>query len=243
MRIKIHLRGSGLLPFDYHYHLSSAMYRYKEIANKELAARLHYSKEVKTFTFSEIQVPKRKIHKEGIKKGIEILDDYAYIIYSSPVKDYIEAVVEGMLSKPELRVGKLEFMVERIEVLPMPNIDWSNVVFKTLSPITIYSSSDGKKKDLPLFPTNNQWYVNLEKNIKHQYEKVYGEVPRGDVRVETLEFKPKKYEFKKLGAIKAVQGHFRFHGAPELIKFAYEAGVGERGAMGFGCLDIAQKIN
>jgi len=83
----------------------------------------------------------------------------------------------------------------------------------------------------------------LEKNIKHQYEKVYGEVPRGDIRVETLEFKPKKYEFKNMGAIKAVLGHFRFRGDPELIKFAYEAGVGERGAMGFGCLDIAQKIN
>ncbi len=242
MRIKVHLRGSGILPFDYHYHLSSAMYKYKEIANRELSARLHYSKEIKTFTFSEIQVPKRRIGK----RGIEILDDYAYIIYSSPNKDYVEAIVEGMLSVPELRVGALKFTIESVEVLPVPQIDWGNVLFKTLSPVAVHTFVNGKK--VPLYPTDPQWYTNIEKNIKHQYEKVYGEKHEGRITVETLEFKPKKYEFKKKqgkkeqsGAVYAVHGHFRFKGEPELIKFAYEAGIGERGAQGFGCLKVAKK--
>ncbi len=241
MRIKVHLRGSGVLPYDYHYHLGSALYRYKKLANEELALRLHYSREIKTFTFSEIQVPRRKMQKGGI----EILDDYSYFIYSSPSKEFVEAVVEGMLSEPELQVGKLKFLIDRIEVLPSPDVDWHDVTFRTLSPVAVYTSSDGKKKDTPLYPTDKRWYINLERNIKHKYEVFYGQEPRGRIEITVLRFKPKKYLFRKKqrgkiqeGAIKAVHGHFRFRGEPELIKFAYEAGIGEHGAFGFGCLEI-----
>jgi len=247
MRVKIHLRGSGILPFDYHYHLSSAMYHYKEIANRELAAKLHYSSNIKVYTFSEIIVPNRKIRKKE-PKGIEILGDYSYIIYTSPIKEYVEAVVEGMLSEPTLRVGRLKFIIERIEVLETPDVSWGDVLFKTISPIVMYTSSDGKKKDKPLFPSDTRWYVNLEKNIKHSYEETYGEVPRGKIVIETMHSKPKKYLFRKIengkkkeGAIHAVHGHFRFQGTPELIRFAYESGVGERGAQGFGCVEVVNK--
>ena len=222
------------------------MYHYKEIANRELAARLHYSKEVKAFTFSEINVPNRRIRKMP-PKGIEILDDYSYIIYSSPVNAYIEALVEGMLAEPELRIGRLKFMVERVEVMEKPRTEWEDVVFKTLSPIVVYTSSDGKKKDKPLFPNDTTWYVNVENNIKHQYKEVHGEKPQGKLWIETLHSKPKKYLFRKIengekeeGAIHAVHGHFRFRGSSELIKFAYEAGVGERGAQGFGCVEVVE---
>ncbi len=219
------------------------MYRFKEIANSSLAANLHYSREIKTFTFSEIIVPKRKIDS----MGIHILDGHAYLIYSSPSKDYVESLVEGMLANPQLRIGRINLIIEQIEVVPTPDVSWSDVTFKTLSPIVLYTSSDGKKKDTPLYPTDTRWYVNLEKNLRHGFEAFYGTVPHARLTVETLHFKPKKYQFQKIrdgkvfrGAIKAVHGHFRFRGDPHLIKFAYDAGVGERGAMGFGCLDIVK---
>ncbi len=231
------------MPFDYHYHLQGAMYRFKEIANASLSANLHYSHDIKTYTFSEIIVPQRKIDDTGI----HILDGRAYLIYSSPSKDYVEAVVEGMLANPQLRIGRINFVIERVEVLPTPDISWSDVTFKTLSPIVLYTSSDGRKKDIPLYPTDTKWYVNLEKNLRHGFERFYGYIPGTHLTVETLRFKPKKYLFQKIqndkilqGAIKAVHGHFRFRGDPHLIKFAYDAGVGERGAMGFGCLDIVK---
>jgi CRISPR-associated endoribonuclease Cas6 len=245
MRVKVHLRGSGILPFDYHYQLMGAMYHYKELASKELSARLHYSREIKTFTYSEIMVPHRRARREE-PRGIEILDNYSYLIYSSPLKDYVEAVVTGMLSAPELRVGRLKFLVEGVEVLKEPEINWKDAVFRTISPVVIYAPEDnGKKK--PLYPTDKEWYVLVEKNIRHQYEEVHGEYPEAPLFIETLRFKPKKYRFRKKsgekveeGAIKAVHGHFRFRGSPELIKFAYEAGIGERGAQGFGCLEVVR---
>ncbi|NPA74610.1 MAG: CRISPR-associated endoribonuclease Cas6 [Euryarchaeota archaeon] len=243
MRVKVHLRGSGILPFNYHYQLSAAMYHYKKLADAELSARLHYSTDIKTFTFSEIMVPKRRIRTRE-PKGIEILDDYSYIIYSSPVKEYIEAVVTGMLSEPALRIGRLKFTIARIEVLETPDVDWKDVHFRTLSPVVV-STRNSEDKKVPVYPTEPQWYVNVEKNIKHQYEEVHGEVPDGRLNIEVMHFKTKGYEFKKNkdgkieeGYIKAVHGHFRFRGVPELIKFAYEAGVGERGAQGFGCLAL-----
>ncbi len=30
----------------------------------------------------------------------------------------------------------------------------------------------------------------------------------------------------------------RLQASPELLKFAYEAGLGEKNAMGFGCVDL-----
>ncbi len=240
MRLKIHLRGGGVVPFDYHYHLSAAMYRFKKIANEYLATELHYSRDIKLFTFSEIMIPNRKI----TSRGIEMVDDYAYMIYSSPHKEYVKAVIEGMLSNPELIVGNNRFDIESIEVLPEPEVNWNDVVFKTLSPICVYTSYDGKKKT-PLYPTDTRWYVNLEKNIRHKYETVNGEAPKKFIKIETLHFKPKRYLFEKRrngkkmrGYIYAVHGKFRFSGEPELIRLAYEAGAGERGALGFGCLEI-----
>ena len=245
MRVKIHLLGSGILPFDYHYHLSSAMYRYKRIANEDLATRLHYSREIKTFTFSEIIVPNRKVHPKGSpNEGIEIKDNRAYLIYSSPSKDFVEAVVEGLLAEPELRVGKLKFTVDGVEILKNPDVEWHTVHFRTLSPI-VMSTRNAEGKKVPLLPDSKEWYVNLEKNIKHGYEVFYGEEPRGKVEIEALRVKMKKYEFpkEKGGKIQAVHGHFIFRGSPELIRFAYEAGVGERGAMGFGCLEVVKDKN
>ena len=239
MRIKIYLRGSGILPYDYHRQLMGAMYRFKRIADDDLSTRLHYSHDIKLYTYSEIMIPKRKMRKEGI----EILGDNAYLIYTSPHEEYVKAVVEGMLSNPEFRIGSINFLIERIEVLPKPDISWNDVVFKTLSPIVV-STRDENGKKVPLYPTDKEWYINVEKNIKHKYEMFHGIIPEGRVSIEVIRSKAKKYEFSKGnvgGAIKAVHGHFRFRGSPNLIEFAYEAGIGERGAQGFGCVEVANE--
>ena len=242
MRIKVHLRGSGILPFDYHYHLGSALYHYMKLANEELSTQLHYSRRIKEYTFSEIMVPKRKIHKG---KGIEILDGYAYIIFTSPCKDYVEAVVTGLLDEPQLRVDNINFLIEQVEVLPSVNTIWNTVHFKTLSPIVVTRRNAQRKKE-PVKPTDKDWYIILENNIKHGYEEFYGTRPGGRISIEPVNkigLKTNKYEFpkEKGGAIHAVRGHFIFRGPPELIKFAYEAGVGERGAWGFGCLEVVNE--
>ncbi len=239
MRIKIHLEGSGILPFDYHYHLGAAMLKFKKIADEELSTRLHYSRDIKMYTFSEIVVPKRK----KMEKGIKILDGYAYIIYTSPHMEYVEALATGLLSDPALRVGELTFEITRVEVMEEPEVNWREVHFKTLSPISMYSSSNGKNKDIPLFPTQKEWYINLEKNVKKSYEKFYGTRIKGNLMVDTLHSKPKRYflKDKKNGnPVQAVHGHFIFRGNPHLIKMAYDAGVGEHGAFGFGCLEVVQ---
>ncbi len=213
-----------------------------ELANEELSMRLHYSRRIKEYTFSEIMVPQRKIHKD---KGIEIVDDYAYIIFTSPSKDYVEAVVTGLLAEPHLRVGNLNFLIERVEVLPSVDISWNRVHFKTLSPIVVTRRNAQGKKE-PVKPSEKDWYIILENNIKHAYEEFYGEYPKGRIYIEPVSktgLKTNKYVFPKGrgGAVHAVRGHFIFHGHPELIKFAYEAGVGERGAWGFGCLDVVNE--
>ena len=55
MRLKINLsstKANYLIPFNYNHILSAIIYR--KIADLDLAAKLHFSKDFKFFTFSQI---------------------------------------------------------------------------------------------------------------------------------------------------------------------------------------------
>lgn len=233
VRIELHPLNDEPYPYDHHYSLSGVVYGWMKAADEVLSAELHYSREIKLFTFSELLCGERKATKGGI-----LPLSSPYIIYSSPSADYVRAFVEGVLSRPEFHLGEARFAVERVEVLREPEFS-GKATFRTLSPIVVSTMRDGGEKWY-LYPDSPKWYVNLERNLKRKYAMVHGAEAHGRLSVNVLHAKPKKYEIKG-SAVRGTHMRFTVEGPPELIRIGYRAGFGERGAMGFGCVEVVER--
>lgn len=240
MRIKITLKGKDNLeiPYNYNYALSSLIYN--TIADSDLAKRLHSSNSFKFFTFSQINVKQSAFNKNGIiaKKGI--LSFYL----SSPSEKLIKNFARGFLE------NEINFLNEKMNTLNIELIKTSSFndkeIFNTLSPIIIRKKRDenGKIKIWDL-PPSDDFFKGIENNLIKKYC-IFNKINQTNKQIkaysEMANVKRKRITINK-------GNHTTYHraylmdlileGDKELLKFAYDAGLGEKNSMGFGMIDIA----
>ena len=243
MRAKLDLKPKKekiLLPYNYNYHLSSAIYSAFEEADPDLADYLHRSKEIKLYTFSRILADNRETKEEGLLiKGPAKL-------YISTAKDLImKAGVEGALTEGELRVGDSEFLISSIEMLEDPNFKRAKSEYiegKTLSPVntTTKKKKKGKLVSWDLYPNENKFHENIRNNLIKKYQKLNKKKPEDrEFKLKIKEFKPERIKIRDT-MHRASTFHFKVKGSPELVETAYNCGLGEKNSMGFGCIEVEE---
>ena len=142
------------------------------------------------------------------------------------------------------RKYQVAFDVVGVEVIPMPQLS-EEMTFVALSPVCIKLHEDGKTQYLS--PDNPMFAEGILKGLKARYESIHGQ---------PLEMEDKEFLFEltdqriksKLITIKAntpyesrVRGYlcsFRLKAPLELMKIAYEGGVGEQCSQGFGFIKM-----
>jgi len=229
MRVKVSLRGKGLIPFNYNLALAGAIYGPIKRINVDLASSIHQSTDFKFFTFSLLQIPKRKTSEKGI-----YVEEGAHFFVSSPNSEFIHCFVEGILDYPELRIGKVHFEVDTVEVLKAPELN-GRAVFSTLSPIIVRTAEEenGNLKIKDLYPTNPLFYENLRNNLIKKYIKLYGEEKENISFEKPFSTKPMRIMIKDTFH-RASLMKFVTQGDTELLRLGYETGFGEKNSMGFG---------
>ena len=119
MRLKINLKGKNnfKIPFNYNHILSSIIYN--KIDDLDLAHELHTSNSFKFFNFSQINIPQRKMTKDGIlsKNG------KFYFYLSSPNDTLIKNLVNGFVDDLEIQFKNEKLIIEKIEVLRTPDFN------------------------------------------------------------------------------------------------------------------------
>lgn len=239
MRSKITARNLSKLPvnFDYQYGLASTLYFRLANADIKLANETHAHQGFKFYTFSNLI----RINKKHSRTGLCF--EEAFFFLSSPDDRFIKSFAEGLLQEPQFYLngphGKVDFAIERIEILKETSFD-DECWFKTLSPIyvkTMRKESD-VLREVDLYPTEPKYYENLHKNLVERFSEFYGKKPvdHFDV-IETADIKPKRIRISE-GYRRCSLMSLRIQASPELLKFAYDAGIGEKNAMGFGCVDV-----
>lgn len=264
MRLRITLRPlqrNCSIPLNYSYYLSTVIYHWIEISSKEYADFLHNNgytidgtvKRFKHFCFSQLVVPQRRIINGRLIIESPRIDWYV----SMPVEKSLEHLVIGIFEKKELYIEQKEcrFVVDQVEILPEPS--WTRQMkFRMMSPTTA-STQDVHNGSLGihyLTQDDNRIESALQKNIINKYISLYGQPPEDtefrctfdEKFIENMSRKGKK--ITKLITIK--EGHeeeskvrgflcpVTIEGNPQLIKLAYESGLGEKNSMGFGMLEI-----
>lgn len=245
MRCKISLRKTSpnSLYYDYQYGLASMLYSRLAAANEKLADEAHEKKGFKFYTFSNLILEDRIPDKKGLnfKK--------AHFYLSSPDSKFIKGFSEGLLLESEFFLfkegEKVTFIIERIEILPSINIT-DTCTFRTLSPVYVKTLRKQGEKfvEVDLYPKDSKFYENLHKNLVARYEEFYEkEIDKDFFEVlEIRNFKPKRITIDNNHRRCSLMD-MTLLANPKLLEFAYDAGLGEKNAMGFGFVDIVKTEN
>ena len=245
MRLKINLKSENnfKVPFNYNHILSSIIYN--KIADLDLANKIHDSNSFKFFNFSQINIKKRKL----VKDGIIARDGRISFYLSSPDDLLVKNLVSGFVDDLEINFKNDKLIVEKIEALKTP--DFREISeFKTLSPINIRDSKeiDGKVKRIDLAPSD-KFFKGIENNLIKKYC-IFNNIENTDKKIsaysEMAHVKRKRITIPKgpnTTYHRAYMMDLILDGDTDLIKFAYDVGVGEKNSMGFGMLRYIETEN
>jgi len=252
-------KGSGFgkrLPLNYQYELSAATYHILASANEEFSGWLHDNgfrlengKHFKLFTFSRLKPEKYRILRQS--NQLELLSDKVDWQISFLPERSTQRFVEGLFQKRVFQVGNrqsaVQFQVDSIEMLPSPEFT-DIMTFDALSPISVShrleDGRDGYPQTADEF-ANAPWIrERLLQNLLDKYESFYGKPFEGERFFDMMTLTAPK---SSLVAIKAgtpqetkVRGFLckiALHCPAELMRIAYESGLGEGNSQGFGFLE------
>lgn len=260
MRFKLTLEVNrkafgNLLPINYQYEQSALIYRLLASANEEYAQWLHENgfvaesgKHFKLFTYSPFKIEKRRVLLD--RNLIQILSDTVEWQISFMPEKTTEKFIEGLFQNQVFEIGDkqhvVQFWVRNVEVMPAPEYA-ETMAFETMSPICLKSKSD--KGDEYLRPDDERAKPLVLNALLSKYEAYYGKPFDGSVA--DFDFHLVNEPKRKKVLVKAntqfpiyvigYQCRFIMKAPLELMKIAYESGVGSECSMGFGCVRSACK--
>lgn len=152
--------------------------------------------------------------------------------------------IQGIFAHQSFTIGNKEhrvaFDVIGVEAMPMPQLS-EEMIFQALSPICVKLHKENKTQYLS--PDNPMFADGILKGLKARYESIHGQPFDMNDKEFSFELTDNKVK-SKLITIKAntlyesrVRGYlcsFRMKAPLELMKIAYEGGVGEQCSQGFG---------
>lgn len=256
MRIKLILNIVGeeaIIPINYQYYISSFIYKCINSADNQFSEWLHDkgftagNKTFKLFTFSNLYIPEREIKGSFIKiksKKIEL------IISMISEKIYDNLII-GMFRNQTFNLNHREinisFPIQSVEMMPEPEFS-DTMKFRAITPIVISKKSEymGKESEIYMNPLEKDYTYYFKKNLEDKYiaysansDKQFIEYPIEEIKI-ARNTKSKLITVcegrKEETKVKGYLYDFEIKGAPEIIKFAYNAGLGKLSSLGFGCI-------
>lgn len=241
-RVKISFSYPLYLPIQYNHILQAFIY--DSIPDENFRRWLHQrgmtlgKRTFKMFTFSRL-FGKFEINK---KEGKICFFDQVTFYVSSAVEEVIQELGNGFLSR-RLQFLEQPVQVEEIQVMPEPDIEESAKI-NMLSPVVVYRTEikDRKKYTKYYNPEEKDFKELLRDNLYRKYKTMFNKEPQEchfDV-VPLTKLNPKNFKIMKYKGtvIKGWMGRYEIKASPELLRLAYDSGLGTKNAQGFGCFEI-----
>ena len=209
------------------------------------------------FCFSQLRIPLFNIDKRY--NTIAILSQALTWYLSFPVDESQAETVKGLLDKKSFSIGQAqnEFRIEQVDGIAVP--EFSDLMdFSMLSPVTISQADSQHRSRYPYYfrANDDRLSESLRLNVLQRYKLMYGSIPKdtnfevtvdmyyvanrgGVAKITKLIFLNENQpdELRVYGFLCPVT----IEGNPELIKFAYETGLGEKGQLGFGMMEVRRE--
>ncbi len=235
MRVMLILKAlnSYALDYNYNYYIHAFLYSALRFGDKEWSDALYMKRGPKFFCFSQLffeQGGKRTKESIKISEG-----DIARLYVSSPYEKFLFSSIQGFIKLKRLvKIGDSYWEIKDMKVL---EIQLKNNLFDTLSPITVSIKKEGKIYDVP--PHDGLFYVQLKNNLLKKYLLFYGKEYEGELDISPAfvsHVKPKRIKVKNTYHMAYHIKGLQIIGSSEIVKLAYDAGLGEKNSMGFGMI-------
>ncbi|MBP8967091.1 MAG: CRISPR-associated endoribonuclease Cas6 [Paludibacteraceae bacterium] len=254
MRFKITLNidkntFDNRLPFNYQYELSAVIYKILAHADHAFAEWLHDNgfaadkKIFKLFSFSRLQIPLYRTEGSFMK----ILSDTATWYLSFLPERSTQEFIQGIFKEQQFELGnrqaRIRCRVQSIELMPSPAFS-EPMSFRTLSPMCLTLKRENGTDEY-VAPTHPMARELILQNLLDKYKAFTGnDFPNHDA---AFDFKvtnqPRsslvtiKADTPQESKIRAFGCNFQLAAPVELLKIAYDGGIGSKNSLGFGMVE------
>lgn len=245
MRITLDFQSDQEVNLPIHYNNILQAFLYKNLSDKDYQKFIHGTgyqidnKKFKLFTFSKL-LGKFKIHSD---RGQISFYPPIKLVISSAVEQFITDLAETLIKTDNINLGKNILQIASVSVHRNINLP-EKVQIKMLSPMLAYSTTQQEDKKTTNYysPWQKAFVDIVHNNLLDKYELIYGQrlpnsefslIPNG-----SQENKFKKIIEYKGTYIVAYSGIYWLKADPDLIKVAYDAGLGSKNSQGFGCWEV-----
>lgn len=259
MRFKLTLtvdeRAFGnILPLNYQYEQSAVIYRILSYAGGEFSTWLHNNgftlgnKKFKLFTFSRLIVPQYGIDTQ--RQVMRIQSKTVEWMISFLPEIATEKFITGVFKNQTFQLGNknyvVQFRIKEIKILPEPVFREDGMEFRSLSPVCISRRTPDLKIKY-LSPEDPIAKTAFLQSLLNRYEAFYGQpypLPPGEINYDLKILTPPKPVLITIKAglpeetkIRGYLCNFRVIAPAPLLKILYNSGAGEKGSLGFGCVE------
>ncbi|AEW01079.1 CRISPR-associated endoribonuclease Cas6 [Niastella koreensis] len=269
MRLQLTLTpcaGHSLLPVNYQYPLSAAIYRIIQQADEKYSTFLHdqgyklNGKSFKLFCFSDLRVPFRiqgdRLHINGSPASLTIsfhVDEAA--------TNFIRGIFINQQFEIADKISRTQFSVTHVQLLPnsFASIHHTEpeMVLQPLSPLVVGRKNNKGNYDFlsPADPDFNEWFIH---NWIEKYKTINGsatvdvETIRNRISIQLLtpgaEIKSRLITIKAFTTEQTqIRGFTKFRmkvkASKLLLELAMNAGLGLYNAQGLGCMEVSEIIS
>jgi len=244
MRIKIllELQEALLVPWDYRTSLTRVIYDTVALSDAEYSRWLHDegfkkgNKAYRLFVYSDLQPQHCIAEKEGLRVSQLLTWQVA-----SPDLRFAEKFMDG-LQKKNHRLDLFQTTFNVIDMLQLETPSFQgNLVPNTISPIVVSTYNPQiSRHPVYLSPDQPEFVHSLEKNLIAKWEAFHGRTWNGG-ELGIRGWNPQNKLIRVFHTnIRAWYLKTQIWGPEELIRFAYDAGLGEKNSQGFGMLEVGR---
>lgn len=246
MRIDIELTSDKEIKLPIHYVHMVQAFLYKNLSDRDYSEFLHHSgywqgrKQFKLFTYSRILAP-FTLYKD---QGLIAFKPPVHLVISSALEQFITDLAETLMKSDWGFLGGSTVEVKSIGVEKDPYFG-DNVKIKMLSPTVAYSTvnlEDNRKRTEYYSPWQSRFQEIALRNLIDKYQLIYGEKPdNGELKIIPNGNQEQKFKAVinyKGTYIVGYNGIYWLKGNPELIRVAYDTGLGSKNSQGFGCWEV-----
>lgn len=241
----------NLLPLNYQYEQSAAIYKILASASEEYAKWLHDNgymlgrgKRFKLFTFSPFKIEKRKVlfNEERIAILCDMIEWQISFFPEQSTEKFIQGIFVNQVFEIGDKSSTVQFHVRSVEVLPSP-LYKDEMKFATMSPMCLRCNyEDGKIEYLS--PIDIRAKNAIRAGLLSRYEAFYGNpfdeenfnfdfILLDEPKSKLIKIKANTQEETK---VRGFMCQFKMEAPIAMMKMMYEGGIGEECAVGFGCL-------
>ncbi len=243
MRIRLLLETERELtiPWDYRTSLTKIVYEILLVSDPEYSHWLHEKgfpqlkqpkRVYRLFVYSDLTPTHWSLTQDGLLAAPWITWQIG-----SPDNQFIGKFIQGLEKKDYF----LELFGASFKVIDLVRVDsamiTSGLVFHTISPIAAQDNPDRAKHPTYLNPNQQEFVDALERNLIAKWEAFHRKPwDGGDFGIRVWNPKQKLVPAFNI-KVRAWHLHLQMWGADELIRFAYDAGLGIKNSQGFGMIE------